>query len=68
MMAPEVFIAKNNHRFDKTATPMCFQGASENGITIIEDDCWIGRRVIMTQVDIKKGSIIANSSILTKDF
>ena len=36
----EVFIAKNNHRFDKTATPMCFQGASENGITIIEDDCW----------------------------
>ena len=69
MMAPEVFIAKNNHRFDKTATPMCFQGASENGITIIEDDCWIGRRVIMTPGrHIKKGSIIATGSVLTKDF
>lgn len=37
--------------------------------TTIEDDCWIEPHVIMTPGrHIKKGSIIAAGSVLTKDF
>lgn len=37
--------------------------------TIIEDDAWIGRDVTMTPGrTIKKGSIIAACTMLTKDF
>lgn len=69
MMAPEVFIANNNHEFVDISTPMCFQGYRESKITIIEDDCWIGRRVIMTPGrHIGKGTIVAAGSVLTKDF
>lgn len=70
MMAPEVHIVANNHNFSDISTPMCFQGSPLNPpITIIEDDCWIGVRVIMTPGrHIRKGSIIAAGSVLTKDF
>lgn len=69
MMAPEVYIAKNNHQFKEISIPMCFQGMTENKITIIEDDCWIGRRVIMTPGrHIRRGSIVAAGTVLTKDF
>lgn len=69
MMASEVYIAKSNHEFGKISTPMCFQGVSESKVTIIEDDCWIGRRVIMTPGRyVRKGSIIAAGAVLTKDF
>lgn len=41
----------------------------EQPITIIEDDCWIGVRSILTPGrHIKKGSIIAAGAIVTKDF
>lgn len=49
MMAPEVHIVTNNHRFADTGTPMCMQGPEPSGPTIIEDDCWIGVRSILTQ-------------------
>lgn len=70
MMAPNVHIIQNNHNFDNISTPMCFQGSPSNiPQTIIEDDCWIGTHVIMTPGrHIKKGSIIAAGSVLTKDF
>lgn len=70
MMAPEVHIVANNHNFNDISKPMCFQGSPKNPpITIIEDDCWIGVRVIMTPGrHIKKGTIVAAGSVLTKDF
>ena len=70
MMAPEVHIVANNHNFNDVSKPMCFQGSPKNPpITIIEDDCWIGVRVIMTPGrHIKKGTIVAAGSVLTKDF
>lgn len=68
MMAPDVYIVDNNHRFDDPNTPMCFQGKSDNLQTIIEDDCWIGARVmIMPGKKIGKGSILAAGSVITKD-
>ena len=69
MMAPEVHIVQNNHKFDDLETPMCFQGSpKEIPQTIIEDDCWIGVRTIMTPGHrIGHGSIIAAGSVVTKD-
>lgn len=69
MMAPEVHIVANNHTFDDTETPMCFQGSIEGKTpTIIDDDCWIGVRVILTPGHhIGKGSILAAGAVVTKD-
>ena len=70
MMAPNVYILSNNHKFDSLNTPMCFQGYTNyQNPTQIDDDCWIGYGVIMTPGrHIKKGSIIAAGCVLTKDF
>lgn len=70
MMAPDVHIVANNHNFSDTEKPMCFQGSPSNPpVTVIEDDCWIGVRVVMTPGrHVKKGSIVAAGAVLTKDF
>lgn len=70
MMAPDVHIVANNHNFSDTEKPMCFQGSPTNPpVTVIEDDCWIGVRVIMTPGrHIRKGTIVAAGAVLTKDF
>lgn len=69
MMAPNCFILLAMHNFDRTDIPMGAQDSYIAGPTIIEDDVWIGRNVMMTsQRHIKKGSIIAMGCILTKDF
>lgn len=69
MMAPEVYIPTKNHAFADLSTPMCFQGVKESDRTIIEDDVWIGRRVIINPGRyIREGSIIAAASVLVKDF
>lgn len=69
MMAPEVHIVQNNHYYNDTSIPMCKQGSpSIIPQTIIEDDCWIGIRSILTPGHrIGKGSIIAAGSVVTKD-
>lgn len=42
--------------------------SKEDPQTVIEDDCWIGTRVIMTPGrKIGKGSILAAGAIVTKD-
>lgn len=48
---------------------MCFQGSVEGKTpTIIDDDCWIGLRVIMAPGHhIGKGSILSAGSVVTKD-
>ena len=69
MMAPEVHIVANNHTFNDIEKPMCFQGSIE-GVTptIIDDDCWIGVRVILTPGHhIGKGCILAAGAVVTKD-
>lgn len=69
MMGPNVYILEHNHKFDRIDIPMNQQGFSENKKTIIEDDVWIGRDVIMTPGrTIRKGSIIAAGTVLCKDF
>lgn len=69
MMGPECFFLSANHEYKNTNVPMRIQGNSGHKKTIIEDDVWIGRQVlIMPGRTIKKGSIVAAGCVLTKDF
>ncbi len=69
MMAPNCFILSQNHKFDRLDIPMIKQGASISKRTIIEDDVWIGRDVLMTPGrTIRTGTIIAARCVLAKDF
>lgn len=69
MMGPNCYFFAHNHRFDRLDIPMIEQGVSPCMNTIIEDDVWLGRGVmILPGRIIKEGTIIAAGCILTKDF
>ena len=64
MMGPDIYIANANHCFDRTDIPMCEQGTQISYPTVIEDDCWIGARVIMTPGrHVSKGTIIGGLDV-----
>lgn len=68
MMGPDCLIYTTNHEFRKVDTPMCFQKWQNPKPVIIEDDVWIGGRVIILPgVTIGKGSIIGAGSVVTKN-
>ena len=69
MMGPNCYILSDNHNFERLDIPMCKQGKSSKSQTIIEDDVWIGRDVLMTPGrTIKHGSIVAARCVLCKNF
>jgi maltose O-acetyltransferase len=68
MMGPEVYIVTQNHRYSDLSTPMIRQGATEVQRVVIEDDVWIGARVIILpgrKVGI--GAVVGAGSVVTKD-
>jgi maltose O-acetyltransferase len=68
MMASDVIILTANHKFDRLDIPMCQQGSNSHSPVIIEDDVWIGTRVIVLPgVKIAKGAIVGAGAIVTKD-
>ncbi len=69
MMAPEVHIVSDNHRYADRSRPMCMQGSDlDHPPTVIEDDCWLGVRCVLTPGHrIGTGSIIAAGAVVTKD-
>jgi maltose O-acetyltransferase len=68
MMGPDVFIIGENHDFDDINISMRLQGYKESKPICIEDDVWIGARVIILPgVRIEKGAIIGAGSVVTKD-
>jgi acetyltransferase-like isoleucine patch superfamily enzyme len=68
MFAPQVAILGGDHRYDIPGTPMLFSGRPSTPPTTIENDVWIGFRVIiMAGVRIGRGSIVAAGSVVTKD-
>lgn len=68
MIGPDLYIAANNHNFSRTDIPMRQQGKSSNARTIIEDDVWIGARVIITPgKTISEGAICAAGAVITKN-
>ena len=63
------FILERNHEFASTEIPIIDQGSKYAPPTIIEDDCWIGYHTIFTPGrHVRKGTIVAMGSVLTKDF
>lgn len=68
MLGPEIVFYTQNHYFKRTDIPMCEQGFGETRPITIEDDCWIGRRVIILPgVTIGKGSVIGAGAVISKD-
>lgn len=64
-----VFILHRNHEFARTDIPINDQGYKPFKRSIIEDDCWIGLgSYINPGRTIKRGTIVAMGSVLTKDF
>jgi len=68
MMGPDVIIYTRNHEFGDVSKPMNTQGFSAPKPVVIEDDVWIGGRVIILPgVRVGMGSIIGAGSVVTKD-
>ena len=68
MIAQDLFVVANNHHFERTDVPMLLQGSPNFKQVIIEDDVWIGARVIINPgVHIGRGSIIGAGSVVTKN-
>ncbi|MDG5471370.1 DapH/DapD/GlmU-related protein [Jeotgalibacillus sp. ET6] len=68
MMGPECRIYTQNHSFQNKNIPMYMQGFSTVKPVHIDDDVWIGSRVIILPgVKVGKGSIIGAGSVVTKD-
>ncbi len=66
-LGAHVDLLAENHRFDDVNRPINQQGVTRRGITI-EDDCWIGNRVIVLDgVTIGRGSVIGAGAVVTKD-
>lgn len=69
MMGPDCKIYSVNHIYERTDIPMRKQGMTQPKPVIIDDDVWIGGNVtIMVGRHIKKGTIVAANSVVTKDF
>lgn len=67
MMGPETVIYTRNHRFSLVDVPICKQGYDEYRPVTIEDDVWIGRRVIILPgVTISHGCILGAGAVVTK--
>lgn len=70
MMGPEVLIISRsqNHRFDDLSRPMRLQGHQDSPPVVIEDDVWLGARVIILPgVRIGRGAIVGAGAIVTRD-
>lgn len=69
LMAGRVcFVGRNDHQFSVAGQYIWHGARGDDGITIIEDDVWIGHgSTIIAGVTIGRGSIIAAGSIINKD-
>lgn len=69
MMAEDVIILNQNHRFDDVEIPMLLQENGNRTKLVIENDVWIGTRVIiMPNVSrIGNGAVIGAGSVVTKN-
>jgi len=68
MIARDCVCLGKMHQFEDIHMPMEKQEVKVTQQTIIEDDVWIGLRVIlMPGINVKKGTIIGAAAVVTKD-
>lgn len=68
MIARDAVFLGKMHNFSSVEIPMNEQEITSSNRTVIENDVWIGIRVIvMPGISISKGSIVAAGAVLTKD-
>lgn len=68
MMGPDVIIYTRGHNTGRTDVPMAHQGDTAARRVVIEDDVWIGARVvILPGVTVGRGSILAAGAVVTQD-
>lgn len=68
MMGPEVIILTGAHEFEDLNTPMCLQGKKKSKKVVIEDDVWVGARVIILPgVRVGRGAILGAGAVVTKN-
>lgn len=68
MMGQDVMIFTSNHNTERVDIPMCLQGNTKVEKVILGDDVWIGARaIILPNITVGKGSIIAAGSVVTKN-
>lgn len=67
LMGPDVVVMTTSHAFENPDIPIRLQGSAPILPIIIEDDVWIGTRVvILPGVRIGRGSIIGANSVVSK--
>jgi maltose O-acetyltransferase len=68
MIAPDVAFIGKMHRVDSVEVPMIAQGEVEVRQTVVEDDVWVGQRVVVLPgVKIGHGAIVGAGAVVTKD-
>jgi maltose O-acetyltransferase len=68
MIARESILLGKMHEFKEIDTPMQMQGNKQSDPIIIEDDVWIGLRVmVLPGLLIRQGTIIGAGAVLTKN-
>lgn len=68
LIAPDVLIVGDTHRFDSREKPIKDQGWYESEPVLIKSGVWIGARVIVLPgVTVGAGGILAAGAVVTKD-
>lgn len=68
LISTNVVIRSSSHGYDRTDVPIRSQGHI-GGKIIIEDDVWIGANaVVLPNVEIGKGTIVAAGAVVTRSF
>lgn len=67
LIGPNCVLRASNHAFSDISIPMKLQG-HKPGKIILEEDVWLGANVVvLPDVRIKKGSVVAAGAVVTKD-
>lgn len=68
MMGPDVMILSRRHEIGRVDIPMALQGEAEARRVVVEDDVWIGARVIvLAGVRIGRGSVLGAGAVVARD-